>query len=370
MKKYFVIVLVFIFDLVFGQGNHSTINVVTLQNISIPDSSPLIFQHVTEVKNVSITLKKIFDDGTFKKVSHNIKYYQTPNNKELIRLTNQYHGRAPSVMFTLSGSILNPGKYELEFSLNSLTDFKKPIHIKTKKYFVIVTLPTISSPEELATSYFYGESIKYSFAMNELTDPTAYSYKIFDTDRKLVIYGQGNIINLDSILTQSNLIGKELFIEGYYNNQIIHYKKPYQNNDGIYSTNWKIKIKKPQLNFYTIWATNNKKNKKLRYISFFNERSKDFMFTYVFTKKVFGKVEYVFIVPNEFRILRVESNPANFLTQSIKRSKKGPIYSIKLSYNKNFLYNRKWKDVELTFYYVTPFENGIKTIKFNGRIHK
>lgn len=256
MKKYFIFFLVISVSFVFGQKNTvDTIKVVTLQDFNIPT----VFHHVTKVSNLDIEVFKSTSNGTIKVSSKNFAFNQTPTDRELKTLTDEYHGLGPSVQIIVNGFLQEIGDYKITIRLKSLGDFHEPNPIKSKTFFVKVGYPKLLSLGALANTYFLGDKTEFNLAMSGLDNKTDYSYIILDwnTEDTLKIGMETPVVKIDGELVHDNK-EKEIKLVLLYKNLPFNFL--ISGSDQVFSSqfNQRIKIVKPKLEVVTNWSQNDK----------------------------------------------------------------------------------------------------------------
>jgi len=252
MKKLLLFLIIVSSPKLFSQSNSDTIKVATLQDFS----QSAVFHHVTRVRNLSVRLAKLTTTGLENIEATNFGSVQSPTNSKLRSLTDNHRGLGPSVQFTVTGYIEEPGNYQLTLTLSSLGDFNDPNKVMVKRFNIIVDYPKLLSLGVIRNKYFLGETSEFNLAMSGLENKNDYSYVVLDsgTNDTLKTELGSPVVKLDEDITMSK---REKTIDLYllYKNRPFEFKLP---NNSIMKSEFieKISIVKPELEFISQWAHN------------------------------------------------------------------------------------------------------------------
>lgn len=372
MKKYFIFFLVFSASLVFGQNNIDTLNVVTLQDFSIPT----FFHHVTKVNSLDIKVFKNTSNGLIELSSKNFAFDQTPTDRELKTLTDGHHGLGPSVQIIVDGFLNEIGDYKIIISLRSLGDFREPNLIKTKTFLVKVGYPKLITIGTLRTTYFWGDSATFSLAFTGLNNKDDFNYFILDkgTSDTLKKEMMTQIIKLDRSITNSEKVRGStepvsLNLILTYKNEIFNFiyldeTEPLPSNNFIDLT-----IERPTIEVMSLWSEN---ENEYTPITLDNLKSLEFDFNYEGgLLEGMGYYKYITLeIPSDPSVKVLEGKNLFEYASKTRTDFKGTRIKLKINdsiYNTLETCGIYKSKIELNF--ITQFGQPVRKI-FTARIYK
>lgn len=320
-KKTFLIAFIFSFfsvQYVSGQNINitDTINVVTLQNFSVPKNKSIV---LTNIRDVNFKTELLNEN--LQKIRDCKNDWQEPSKNEF-PISGK---RGQMVQYKVNESIQDEGKYYIKISINykdEETDNKLEAY-----YLINVTYPTIASNINLRSDYFFSEKETFSFSTIEFSDQKSYSYRITDQNNSVLESGKGPVVNLNKIFNNESNFGKTITVIGYYKDKEFQYKD-FQTSE-IKKSSWIIKLQKPELDEFVNWKRKEEKGDLL--LSIYNDKAMTFLYLYV------GKTPSGFaVVAPKARNLNVTSEPQDFL-QSFSANTSGKFLIVNLKVNQKFV---------------------------------
>ena len=345
MKQvFFPILFLFISTLSLAQNIdvRDTINVAAFQNF---DVAPFVLGNILRI-DYTIDLL----DANMQKVRECTNFSQKPKKEDFGKAT--AGGRGTTFILFVKESIEQTGTFYIRISVKASGEtggLNRDFY-----YLVNVDNPTIASALNIRPNYFYGEQGTFSFATVEFGDINAYSYKIEDGGRT-VISGSGPIVNLDTVLNNTEFVGKQLTITGMYNGKEFTFKNA---KNELLKSSWQITIDKPFLTEFAGWKTVTKDDKGEEfYISIDNPKDREFLFTYI------GNTPTGFVVVKpKFRNYRVTSDFEG-LVNGLTTYEAGSFSYLVLQINDD-VYSGipvgQSEDVKITLTFSTQFDNNVK----------
>ena len=153
-------------------------------------------------------------------------------------------------MYKVTHAFDDTGRYRVRMEFAALDEQDRKIN-HLNKWEVKVSYPTLISPLEVDSVYYYGESAYINFATREYQGTSLYSYEVCsatgDTTK-----GEGPFISLDSLTTEKNAKEEKTFlIQGFYHGRRFRFVNP--RTKSVEPSEWRIRIGKPQLVIVTPW---------------------------------------------------------------------------------------------------------------------
>lgn len=338
------LIAIFLSAYSFAQKNNvrDTINVAAYQNFDAP---PFV---LTNILKIDYTVDLL--DANFQKIRECKNFYQKPKKEDWAKATAGQRGT--TFILFIKESIEQTGTFYIRMTIKA-TGEKGSLN-DAFYYLVNVDNPTIASALNLRPNYFYGEQATFSFATVEFGDINAYSFKIED-GANTVLTGVGPIVSLDTVLNNTEFVGKQLTISGMYNGQVFTFKNA---KNELLKSSWQITIDKPSLSEFAGWKTVTKDDKGEEfYISIDNPKDKEFLFTYI------GKTPTGFVVVKpKFKNYRVTCDFEG-LINGLTTYDAGSFGYLVLQIN-NDVYSGipvgQSQDVKITLTFSTQFENNVK----------
>ncbi len=336
------ILLVSTFSLAQKVEVRDTINVAAFQNF---DVSPFVLGNILRIE-YSVDLL----DVNLKKIRECKNFYQKPKKEDFAKAT--AGGRGTTFILFIKESIEQTGTFYIRVTVKATGETGG---LNREFYYLVnVNYPTIASALNIRPDYFYGEQGTFSFATVEFGDINAYSFKIEDGGRT-IISGSGPIVNLDTVLNNTEFVGKQLTITGMYNGKDFTFKN---SKNELLKSVWQITINRPNLTEFAGWKTVTKDDKGDEfYISIDNPKDREFLFTYI------GNTPTGFVVVKpKFRNYRVTCDFEGLIT-GLTTYEAGSFGYLVLQIN-NDVYSAipvgQSQDVKITLTFSTQFENNVK----------
>jgi len=319
-----------------------TIKVAAFQNFDVP---PFV---LTNIMRVDYTVDLL--DANLQKVRECKNFTQKPKKEDFAKAT--AGGRGTTFILFIKEAIEQTGTFYIRLTVKAsgeLGSLNKEFY-----YLVKVDYPTIASALNVRPNYYYGEQGAFSFATVEFGDINSYSFKIEDGGRS-VLTGTGPIVNLDTVLNNTEFVGKQLTINGMYNGKEFSFKN---SKNELLKSSWQITINKPSLTEFAGWKTVTKEDKGEEfYISIDNPKDREFLFTYI------GNTPTGFVVVKpKFKNYRVTSDFEG-LINGLTTYEAGSFGYLVLQINDD-VYSGipvgQSQDVKITLTFSTQFENNVK----------
>jgi len=319
-----------------------TIHVAAYQNF---DVAPFVLGNILRI-DYTIDLL----DAGMQKVRGCTNFSQKPKKEDFAKAT--AGGRGTTFILFIKESIEQTGTFYIRVSVKASGEtggLNRDFY-----YLVIVDNPTIASALNIRPNYYFGEQGTFSFATVEFGEINAYSFKIEDGSRT-VVAGSGPIVNLDTVLNNTEFVGKQLTITGMYNGKEFTFKNA---KDELLKSSWQIAIDKPFLTEFSGWKTVAKEDKGQEwYISIDNPKDREFLFTYI------GNTPTGFVVVKpKFRNYRVTSDFEG-LVNGLTTYEAGSFSYLVLQINDD-VYSGipvgQSQDVKITLTFSTQFDNNVK----------
>jgi len=319
-----------------------TIRVAAFQSFDVPPFA------LGNILRIDYTVDLL--DANLQKIRDCKNFYQKPRKEDFAKAT--AGGRGTTFLLFIKESIEQTGTFYVRVTVRASGE--QGSLNREFYYLVLVGNPTIATALNIRPSYYYGEQATFSFATVEFNDINAYSYKIDDGGRT-VISGSGPIVNLDTVLNNTEFVGKQLTVVGMYDGKAFTFK----NSTGqLQQSSWQVSVEKPSLTEFSGWKTVTKEDKGEEfYISIDNPKDREFLFTYI------GKTPTGFVVVKpKFRNFRVTSDFEN-LVNGLTTYDAGSFGYLVLQINDD-VYNSipvgQSQDVKLTLTFSTQFETNVK----------
>lgn len=319
-----------------------TIKAAAFQNFDVP---PFV---LTNILRIDYTVDLL--DANLQKIRECKNFYQKPKKEDFAKAT--AGGRGTTFILFIKESIEQTGTFYIRVSVKASGE--QGSLNKEFYYLVNVDNPTIASALNLRPNYFYGEQGTFSFATVEFGDINAYSFKIEDGG-KTILTGVGPIVSLDTVLHNTEFVGKQLTITGIYNGKEFTFKDA---KNELHKSSWQITIDKPSLTDFAGWKKVEKDDKGEEfYISIDNPKDREFLFTYI------GQTPTGFVVVKpKFKNYRVTSDFEG-LINGLTTYDAGSFSYLVLQIN-NDVYSAipvgQSQDVKITLTFSTQFENNVK----------
>jgi len=319
-----------------------TIKAAAFQNFDVP---PLILGNIMRIDYTVDLL-----DARLQKVRECKNFIQKPKKEDFPKATAS--GRGTTFVLYIKEAIEQPGTFYIRITVKASSELGS--YNKEFYYLVNVDYPTIASVLNVRPNYYFGEQGTFSFATVEFGDINSYSFKIEDGG-KTVLTGTGPIVNLDTVLNNTEFVGKQLTINGMYNGKEFSFKN---SKNELLKSSWQITINKPSLAEFAGWKVVTKEDKGEEfYISIDNPKVREFLFTYI------GNTPTGFVVVKpKFRNYRVTSDFEG-LINGLTTYETGNFGYLVLQINED-VYSGipvgQSQDVKITLTFSTQFENNVK----------
>lgn len=319
-----------------------TINAAAFQNFDVPPFA------LGNILRIDYTIDLL--DANLQKIRECKNFYQKPKKEDFAKAT--AGGRGTTFILFIKESIEQTGTFYIRVTVKATGEtggLNKEFY-----YLVNVDYPTIASALTIRPNYYYGEQGTFSFATVEFGDINAYSYKVEDGGRT-VLSGSGPIVSLDTLLRNTEFVGKQLAITGMYNGKEFTFKN---SKNELQKSSWQITIDKPSISDFSGWKLITKEDKgEEYYISIDNPKDREFLFTYL------GNTPTGFVaVKPKFKNFRVTSDFEG-LVNGLTTYEAGSFGYLVLQINDD-VYSAipvgQSQDVKITLTFSTQFENNVK----------
>lgn len=362
MKKLFL-AFIFSVSLVFAQSVkiEDTVYVTLFQEFSVPSKGALVMSNITRVNSITCQIL----DQNMNKVKDVPNLFQRPTNDDVVKRSAADGGRGVAVQAVFTDDIDQTGTFYAKISVNC-TGERGVALVADRYYLVIVDHPQIAAPVAVRDKYYFSEKESFSFATQEYTDQSLYTYTI-SNGGSVVESGNGPFINLESLFNVVENVGSSFTINGYYAGDLIEFRDPISND--VKKATWTFTLEKPAMGYFSGWALVSDKaeeNNSEWLISVQNLSSRQFLFGY------FGITQsgFVFVQPR-FNGLRVTANPDNFLSGH-RQTRNGQFPVIEIDVNSAFMDAMRVGDdvdVEITISFTTQFNERV-TRKYRATVIK
>lgn len=339
-----------------------TVSAVTFKEFKIPSERNIVFENVLNI-NANATL---YDDNgdEVRKIENIWRSISSENLKQQTR-----GGRGETIQFNLKSTIIEKGRYSVEFNFNFIDENRRK-NSAAAKYLVVVENPSRTTEVDLneSRSYYYGEKKSFSFNTAEFNKVDVYSYTIEDNAGNLVDSSKGPIVMLDDVLNNTNNAGKELTIKGFYEDKQFYYTVNGENEPKI--SEWSFSVNVPNLEFFGLLADKENEDDLAKNAPFYYGSPKSTRILFTFIQKT-ASGGYIIERP-DFRNARVSATPSGILKKNWNFSKRGVFAYFTFQIDENWVNNNfggecQQEYIELNISFVDQF-NRKREFNFDGYV--
>jgi hypothetical protein len=222
---------------------------------------------------------------------------------------------ARAYMFRVAERFPEPARYRIVKRFNGVDETNRPVK-DTRTWEIVVTHPTLSTPVNVDSIYFFGETAHISFGTVQYPEHPLYEYRI-ETEQGLIQdSGRGATIDLRAALRDPRNVGHVIVAKGLYNGKTFRFVNP--RNSMVEETLWRFRVASPTLSPVSIpWAEPG--DRATPVLSFGLSSKYDptiFSYVYVDTRDT---ANYVVSTPGIVNV-RVQSMPTGFVQSYYARS--------------------------------------------------